>query len=89
MNGVLLFSLCMVDTSEVPGCEMEKIVLKINLICGTYNKWLLHPTERWKSLKEIALDILTGANPCVDIKDIVGVEDMEEQGEEFDVFEIV
>ena len=46
---------------------MEKVILKVKVESESINKWVLHKTERNKSLRDIAVEIVFGGNPCVDL----------------------
>ena len=46
---------------------MEKVILKVKVESESINKWVLHKTERNKSLRDIAVEILFGGNPCIDL----------------------
>ena len=46
---------------------MEKVILKVKVESESINKWVLHKTERNKSLRVIAVEILFGGNPCVNL----------------------
>ena len=47
--------------------DMEKVILKVKVESENINKWVLHKTDRNKSLQDIAVEILFGGNPCVDL----------------------
>ena len=64
---------------------MESVILKIKVTTTNKEKgWFLHKTGRMRSLKDIAIDILSGQNPCCPpswVLETFGIADAEKAAE--------
>ena len=68
----------------------EFMILKIKISGKTTEKgWFLHKTRRANTLKDVALEILSGENPCVTVAcvmEMIGIDnaDTDAMAAEFD-----
>ena len=55
-----------------------ELILKIEVIVGDKEKgWFLHKTRPQKTLKDVAVEILSGGNPCLPLEvvlDMIGID---------------
>ena len=55
-----------------------ELILKIKVIVGDKEKgWFLHKTRPQKTLKDVAVEILSGGNPCLPLEvvlDMIGID---------------
>jgi len=55
-----------------------EVILKVKVIVGNVEKgWFLHKTRQRKTLKDVAVEILSGGNPCLPLEavfDLIGID---------------